>query len=108
MPLTFLAKETSGNARTTSLKIQHWKTEANEGDIVQFENSNGSDLTVTIVIPDGLFTVNGNVGPLAPRDPVVEREVATGTAGKEYKYSVEAELSEGDSFTYDPRFIIGG
>ena len=104
----FLAKETSGRAaQTVSLEIDKWKTTgAEEGDIVTLKNLNGSNLTITIIIgAGGPFTNNSIVGPLNPGDEETRR-VASGTSGKEYKYSVTAPLYDGDNFSYDPRFIF--
>ena len=58
-----------------------------------------------IVGGGGPFTNNAVIGPLAPGASET-RTVASGTSGKEYKYSVTAQLFDGDSFEYDPRFIF--
>jgi len=106
-PVTYQVKQTGGVASTVSLKITDWATNAakDESDTVEFKNSNGSDFPVTIVIGDGPFTDNSPITDLAV-GASVSRTIINGASGT-YKYSVAATFGTvGESFSYDPRFII--
>jgi len=101
----FQAKQTGPtHNQDVSLKVQNWATRASVGDKVQLFNTNASNLTITLLLPPGLFTVDGSV--TIPCNHFYEATVKAGATGKEFKYAVQAFLDTGDTFVYDPRFII--
>lgn len=88
--------------QTVTLQIQDWSTDADPLDYVLFRNI--GNLTITVLLPGGLFSGSSTI-TLAPGIGQRRRVMNTVASGP-YKYAVHTFLNGGDSFIFDPRFII--
>ncbi len=105
------AISTGGNTTKVSLQLYGWETriipDTANGDEVLFWNIGNGNKQLDLRIDPGAGPFVNNNAFWVKKGKKIPRPLDPAKPYQTYKYSVTADLGNGESFNYDPRFIIG-